>query len=87
MIADQLIDPESARFRFGAPLKAYGNEGLIHGGKIAFVGYVLPVAVNAKNRMGGYVGFEPWFCGFETGSVRGCSPGDYRMHPLITLVP
>src|SRR3989344_3264916 len=60
-----LKDPESARYRFGRPIKAYANEGLAYGGKIAWIGYLVDVQVNAKNSFGGYVGFKPYMVFFS----------------------
>lgn len=60
-----LKDPESARYRFGLPRKAYLNNGLIHGGTVAWVGYVVRVDVNAKNSMGGYTGHQPYLALFS----------------------
>jgi hypothetical protein len=52
-----LYDPYSAKLRFlTRPKKAYFNEGLIYGGDVKAVGHAAKVAVNAKNRLGGYVG-------------------------------
>lgn len=68
-----LKDPESARFRFSTPQKAHANWGLIDGGKIRWVGYLVRVDVNAKNSFGGYVGFKPYmalFWGDERGLYR-----------------
>lgn len=60
-----LKDPESARYRFGQPIKAYANEGLAYGGKVTWVGYLVDVQVNAKNSFGGYVGFKPYMVLFS----------------------
>ncbi len=55
-----LKDPESARYRFGTPRKAYVNNGLIHGGNLGWVGYAMMVGINAKNSYGGYTGEQPY---------------------------
>lgn len=60
-----LKDPESARYRFGHPVKAYANEGLAYGGNVSWVGYLVDVQVNAKNSFGGYVGFKPYMMFFS----------------------
>lgn len=53
---EALFDPYSAHIEFlGAPRKAWYREPAVGGGKL-HVGYLIPVAVNAKNRMGGYTG-------------------------------
>lgn len=67
---DQVLkDPESARYRFSRPIKAYTNEGLAYGGKVSWVGYLVDVQVNAKNSFGGYVGFKPYMLLFSGNSV------------------
>lgn len=54
-----LKDPESAKYKFGNPVRAYANNGLAYGGKVAWVGYMVEVQINAKNSYGGYVGYKP----------------------------
>ena len=49
IISDTLKDPDSAKFKFFPPRKSY-TAGTRH------FGYVVPVAVNAKNSYGGYTG-------------------------------
>lgn len=56
----RLKDPDSAKYQYGTPAKAYANNGLAYGGKVAWSGYALPVAVNAKNSYGGYTGYKPY---------------------------
>lgn len=85
-IIEQLIDPESARFRFGFPLRAYMNQGLLRGGGVGHTGYVLPVEVNAKNRVGGYTGFQTWFFLVKDSWVSHCESGSYKNHPLVHVV-
>ncbi len=80
-----LKDPESARYRFGTPRKAHANWGLIDGGKVRWVGYLVPFEVNARNSYGGYVGFKPQMALFW-----GDSRGMYRLlpgssHPTIFI--
>jgi hypothetical protein len=64
---DKLKDSDSARYKFGKPIKAYANNGLAYGGSIAWRGYMVDVQVNAKNSYGGYVGFKPYMV-FFTGN-------------------
>ena len=63
-IRDALIDPESARFDFGEPRKAY-RTGVLGG--TDWTGYLAIVGVNAKNRMGGYSGEKPYYVMFDDG--------------------
>jgi hypothetical protein len=86
-ISENLIDPESARFRFGTPIRGYINQGLVHGGRIAAIGHIIPVEVNARNRMGGYVGFVPFWCAYSAGLVVTCERGNYQNNPLVTIEP
>ncbi|MCK9455360.1 hypothetical protein [Sulfurimonas sp.] len=64
-----LKDPESANYRFGKPVKAYTNEGMVYGGKVSWVGYLVDVQVNAKNSFGGYVGFKPYMLLFDGNNI------------------
>lgn len=80
-----LKDPESARFRFGSPLKAHANWGILDGAKIRWVGYMVPIEVNAKNSYGGYTGYKQYMALFW-GDYRGL----YRVvegssHPTIFI--
>lgn len=54
-----LVDPFSAHIKYEEP-RTYWLKAppLLGGGLIA--GYGVPVQVNAKNRMGGYVGWRPY---------------------------
>ena len=65
-----LKDPESARYRFSQPIKAYENEGLLFGGKVAWLGYLVDTQVNAKNSYGGYVGYKPYVFLFNGSQIR-----------------
>lgn len=67
-----LIDPESARYRFGTPRRAYANQGLLYGGKVAWTGYAIPFFVNAKNRLGGYTGGSEYVALIRDGTVFKC---------------
>ncbi|WP_343590149.1 hypothetical protein [Paracidovorax wautersii] len=81
-----LKDPESARYRFEKPMRAYKNDGLIRGGKVIWVGYLVPVYVNAKNGFGGYTGFKRY------SALLNHSGGVFELHegngaPLVTVMP
>jgi len=62
-----LIDPFSAHYQYSAPYKAWLKAGLIQGGGVAWEGWAVDVAVNAKNRMGGYTGWQPYHVAFSNG--------------------
>lgn len=79
-----LKDPESARYRFGPPVPGYSNAGLIYGGGVAHVGYIVDVAVNAKNSFGGYTGNKFYSAVFERGQLVDVFEG--INHPLVTRV-
>lgn len=64
-----LFDPFSAHFEYGTPYKAYVNSPLIDGGRVRWVGWAIPVRVNAKNRLGGYVGWKDYAALFAHGSI------------------
>ena len=50
-----LFDPYSAHYDFEPPQKYWVKDAPLMGGKL-YAGYFVRVGVNAKNRMGGYVG-------------------------------
>lgn len=78
-----LKDPDSARYRFGQPRKGYANKGMAFGGQVIFVGYIVPVQINAKNSFGGYTGFKP-FQAMVYGGTRGVlGLFDGASHPLV----
>lgn len=62
-----LIDPFSAHYQYGVPYKAWLKAGLIQGGGIAWEGWAVDVNVNAKNRLGGYTGWQPYHVAFTGG--------------------
>ena len=57
---DYLKDPESARYKFGTPVKAY-SEALNDSWK----GWAVPVSINAKNSYGGYGGYKTYYIPFD----------------------
>ncbi len=62
-----LIDEDSAKFRYsGDPLKAW--KPLTNGNGYVY-GWDVCVEVNAKNRMGGYVGYKPYYAFIKNGNV------------------
>lgn len=60
-----LKDPDSAKYRFGSPVKAHCNNGILSGGNVVWAGWVVPVQQNAKNSYGAYVGYEGYYARFE----------------------
>jgi len=50
-----LFDPYSAHYDFESPQQYWVKDAPLMGGKL-YAGYFVRVGVNAKNRMGGYVG-------------------------------
>jgi len=54
-----LFDPYSAHYSFSSPETCCLKEGLLSGGR-QYVGYLVVVGVNAKNRMGAYVGMQEY---------------------------
>lgn len=59
-VKDKLLDPESARF------KVKGDPVFINGK------WRCPILVNAKNRFGGYIGWEEWWCYIDQGRIEDC---------------
>jgi hypothetical protein len=56
---DVLVDPHSAVYEFDKPKKYWFREPERRRSQV-YVGYVVKVKVNAKNRMGGYAGKQLW---------------------------
>ena len=54
----KLFDPFSVQYKFDQPYKGYTRKAPIVGGGLDEFGYILTIWVNAKNRMGGYVGWK-----------------------------
>ncbi len=63
-VARDLIDPDSARFR-----DPYAAKTTLTKADVTKNVTVVCGEVNAKNRMGGYVGFEPYAVIIENGKV------------------
>lgn len=56
-----LFDPYSAQYQFiGEPVKSGVRKPPLLGGGVVF-GWGGQVLINSKNRMGGYVGFKPYY--------------------------
>lgn len=79
-----LKDPDSAKFKFETPQRAYRNTGLAYGGSVTWIGYAVRIQINAKNSLGGYTGFEPYTVFFTNGRVVGQAEGWTRS--LVTFV-
>lgn len=63
-----LKDPDSAKFKFGEPRKAYLQGGLPDDFKM-YYGWAVPVSVNAKNSYGGYVGYKTMYYMYSNGQL------------------
>lgn len=70
----RLIDPESARYEFGKPVKAYDNN--IFSGEIDWIGYAVEITLNAKNRLGGYTGRSAYTILFKDNVITDVKEGD-----------
>ena len=79
-----LKDGPSARYKFEAPVRAYANQGLIYGGGVRWVGYLVKVEVNAKNSFGGYVGWKPYMAMLSKDGVYQVMEGS--SHPVVHVV-
>ncbi|AMO82119.1 MULTISPECIES: lipoprotein [Hafniaceae] len=67
-ISYALKDPDSAKYEFGEPRKAYLQGGIAENFKM-YYGWVIPVSVNAKNSYGGYTGFKKRYYMFSNGQI------------------
>lgn len=66
-----LFDPYSAVYKFErAPEQGWGKRPPLSGGGL-YCGWMVIVGVNAKNRMGGYVGMKSYQLLIKDGSVIG----------------
>jgi len=65
-----LKDPESARYTFEPPFKAYSQDGSLSStkGGVSY-GYAVGVQVNAKNSYGGYTGNQLYVIMFSNGTM------------------
>lgn len=64
----RLFDPYSAVYEFATPQKYWVNRSPLYGGGL-YAGYMVYVDVNAKNRMGGYVGAQRYGFLFKNDSI------------------
>lgn len=77
-LSDRLKDPDSAKFTFLTPSKAWCQSGFTYA-----YGWLIPLTVNAKNSFGGYTGKKPMAYMYTNGVYRdftapyqvgGCKP-------------
>ena len=69
-----LFDQYSAHFEIGSPQKGWGGRtgGLVVERNIMYF-WVVPVRINAKNRLGGYTGWQTSHCSFQNGTLHSCN--------------
>jgi hypothetical protein len=65
----RLFDADSARYQLGDVFAGQCNEGLLYGGGVSWAGWAQNIMINAKNRFGGYVGYQPYTVLFQGGQV------------------
>lgn len=56
----RLKDPSSAQYKFGTPEKGWITKPPISGGGLDLTGWMVAVAINAKNSYGGYTGYKDY---------------------------
>lgn len=59
-LVNYLYDPESAQYKLGEPVNSY-----VSGWKGGLHGWFVCGQINSKNRLGGYVGFHPFWAYFD----------------------
>lgn len=64
-----LFDPYSAHYRFEKPYQGFSTKAPIVGGGPDKFGWLVEVGVNAKNRLGGYVGEKQFRLLIKNGRV------------------
>ncbi|MCG2739114.1 MAG: hypothetical protein L6300_02615 [Syntrophaceae bacterium] len=73
-----LFDPYSAHYDFGNPRTFWMKEPPLYGGGL-YAGYMVIVGVNARNRMGGYVGMQEYGFIFKDNQIiKILRPEDFR---------
>lgn len=66
-----LVDAESARYRrVGGPVPGRAQQPIMMGGRVVD-GWGFCYMVNAKNRLGGYTGFQPYYFVFQGNTLAG----------------
>ena len=65
---ERLIDPTSPLYSFRDPVQGYTKDSPLYGTQLQF-GWIVCGTVNGKNRMGAYVGREPFFTLFKEGRL------------------
>ena len=74
-----LFDPYSAQYDFQSPRQHWLKEPPLFGGRL-YAGYMVFVGVNAKNRMGGYVGMQDYGFIFKNDTIiRVLGPAEISM--------
>lgn len=68
LMEQTLKDPDSAKYKFEAPVKGFAQDGFLRGGKKHF-GYIVMTQINAKNSYGGYTGAESYAFFFSEGGI------------------
>lgn len=68
-----LIDPTSPLYQFREPVKVWSGGAL---GREREYGWTVCGQLNAKNRMGGYTGWVPFYVAIRHGQIRSSSIGE-----------
>lgn len=63
----ELIDPVSAIYKLGDVKKGFLTSGFTGSGDIIWQGYYSKILINSKNRLGGYVGWQPRIVFYKNG--------------------
>ena len=70
---ERAYDSDSLKYRWGEVFKGWVMLPDSLTPKPGY-GYILPVKVNAKNRMGGYVGYKQYYFLFNDGKIAAITP-------------
>jgi hypothetical protein len=68
-IRNLLLDPESAKFTFGSPVKGHSRKAPMYGYNTIRFGWRVCGTVNAKNIYGGYTGATKYYALIKNGLV------------------
>lgn len=75
-LGQRLKDPMSAVYQFGQPVPGMVSKAPIRGGGLDAAGYLVTVAVNAKNSYGGYTGFMNYHFLLRDGQIIRAAEGN-----------
>ena len=78
-MSNTLYDPYTAHFQFGTPTQFWFSKPPLRGGGIV-AGYAVATRINAKNKLGAYVGYKPYVFMFKNNQIIDVmGPGELKL--------